>query len=132
MADARRTVAVDFDGVIHPYTDGWTGPVPADELPRQGVRAFLAGLVDQGYRVVVHTTRADNPEGGYATVLWLRKHDLARFVDDVTATKPRAIAYVDDRAVPFVGDWDEVMDTIDDLDKFGTTVGRKPERKDGP
>lgn len=104
----QRTIAVDFDGVLHPYTNGWTGYIPEDEPPMAGASAFLARLKREGYRVVVFSTRCDNPEGLAGTRAWLVTHGLDVLVDDVTCSKPPAVAYVDDRAVPYLGDWSAV------------------------
>ena len=110
-----RTIAWDFDGVLHPYTNGWTGSTPDDEPPVPGVRDVLAALQADGYRQVVFSTRANHVEGADGIAAWLDAHDLARFFDEVTHSKPPAIAYVDDRAVPFVGDWAAVRDGIERL-----------------
>ncbi len=40
-----RTIAVDYDGVLHPYTAGWVGSVPADEEPMPGAPEFLADAI---------------------------------------------------------------------------------------
>lgn len=100
-----RTIAVDFDGVLHPYTKGWTGSTPDHEPPIEGAKTFLADLVLLGYRVVVFSTRADHAEGLEGISQWLSDHEMLGLVNEITHTKPPAIAYVDDRAVPFVGDW---------------------------
>lgn len=114
MASAR--VAVDFDGTLHPYTAGWTGSVPDDEPPMPGAREFLEALVvERGYTVVVFSARADHPEGLEGIVAWLAKYELLRYVIKVTHEKPAAIAYVDDRAVSFTGDWDECLVGVDRL-----------------
>jgi hypothetical protein len=46
---------------------------------------------------------------------WLRAHGLDSLVDDVTARKPAAYVFVDDRAVCFRGDFDQ---TLRDIDRF--------------
>jgi hypothetical protein len=116
FAALAKTIAVDFDGVLHPYTKGWTGPVPEDEPPSPGAREFLEWCAAAGYRVVVFSTRAQHQEGFDGILDWLEQWNLSRLVFDVTHTKPPAVAYVDDRAVPFVGgDWTAVREGIDRL-----------------
>jgi FMN phosphatase YigB (HAD superfamily) len=108
-----RTVAVDFDGVLHPYTDGWKGSVPVDEPPVPGAKEFLQWCVQQRYEVVVFSTRADHAEGLAGILAWLLKYGLLEYVEGgVTHTKPPAIAYVDDRAVPYAGDWEAVRQGV--------------------
>lgn len=112
FANLARTVAVDFDGVLHPYSRGWVGSVPDDEPPMPGATAFLIRLKNAGYRVVVFSTRCDHDEGLAGTREWLERQGLDEFVDDVTCKKPAAVAYVDDRAVPFTGSWESVEEGI--------------------
>lgn len=112
-----RTVAIDFDGVLHPYTAGWTGSVPADEGPVWGARETLVALRENGYKLVVFSTRADHHEGLIGIQEWLNKWDLFRFIDRVTHEKPAAVAYVDDRAVSYQGDWTWVLAEVERLAK---------------
>lgn len=107
------TVAVDFDGTIHPYTKGWIGSTPEDEPPIDGAIEFLAQLRSDGYRVVIFSTRCDNPEGLKATVRWLDKWSIP--YDAVTCQKIPAVAYVDDRAVPYLGNWEDARAGVDRL-----------------
>ena len=103
---AKGTVAVDLDGVLHAY-DGWKGPdVFNDPVP--GAKEFLEELGRRDYEVVVHTTRPSAP-----TRLWLEKYGMLHLVKDVTDQKIRAVAYVDDRAVRFWGNWEEVFTFIE-------------------
>lgn len=97
-----RTVAVDFDGTLHPYTDGWTGSVPEDEPPIPGAKTFVAWLINDGFDVVIFSTRADHDDGRVGIEQWLAKwfgYGIAAQLR-VTHEKPPAVAYVDDRAVP--------------------------------
>jgi hypothetical protein len=101
----RKLVAVDFDRTLHPYTEGWKGVEPADEPPTKGAIDFLQALKMKGYEIVVHSVRAEEPGGIEAIQAWLDRYGLAEYIDGITATKPQAVAFVDDRAVPFEGDW---------------------------
>lgn len=101
-----RTIAVDFDGVISTYENGWMGPVPTDP-PVIGARAGLAALKAMGYGVVVFSCRALTHEGRDGIKRWLRDWDIE--VDEVTGIKPHASLYLDDRAMRFDGDWEAVV-----------------------
>lgn len=118
-SNLARTIAVDFDGVLHPYTDGWVGSVPADEPPIDGAHDFLRLLDEQGFRVVVFSTRADHVEGYQGIERWLSMHGLGKYVATITDKKVPAIAYVDDRGVTFRGNWTEVLNAIDRLANGG-------------
>lgn len=106
---ANRTVALDFDGCLHPYTDGWTGHTPAAEPPSAGAVDFLVMCKSRGFDVVVFSCRARDVDGLNGIRAWLIEHGLAGLVADVTYEKPLAFAYVDDRAVSFRGDWIETL-----------------------
>lgn len=114
---AGKTVALDFDGVIHSYRSGWTGPVPLDP-PEPGALEFVNALLDQGAKVVIVTTRAAELEGQLGTTDWLRYHGFPTGQLRVTNEKVPAIAYVDDRAVAYPaqsGAWGAVMSAIQQL-----------------
>lgn len=101
----RPTVAVDFDGVLNNYS-GWQGVGELFE-PLPGVAGFLEELFLR-YRVVIYTTREPDRVWG-----WLIEHELDEFIEYVTNTmKPKAIAYIDDRAVRFKGSYSEVLDAL--------------------
>jgi hypothetical protein len=46
---------------------------------------------------------------------WLKKHKMAQFVSKVTAEKPRARFYIDDKAIRFT-DWDSAFQMIEEID----------------
>lgn len=98
-------VAVDFDGVLNTYK-GWEGE---NELysPRVGAKEFLSKL-SENYRVIIYTSR--NIE---SIEKWLKKYDLDVYVSYVTNNKPPAKCYIDDRAVNFDGNYDKVLDTVE-------------------
>lgn len=119
-----KTVAVDFDGTLHPYTNGWTGSEPDDEPPIPGAEAFLQELLTDGYDIAIFSCRADHQDGRIGILNWLGKHmpDVYRHLGGwggktltVTHFKPPAIAYVDDRAVPFTGSWADARAAVDQL-----------------
>lgn len=106
----KPTVAVDIDGVVAAY-DGNYRPGIIGEPTDEG-RVLLEMLRAEGYSVTLHSTRpVDIVED------WLR--DNAIVVDNVSATKPPAVAYVDDRAIRFNGNAQEVVDQVKDLDAGG-------------
>lgn len=105
----RRTVCLDFDGVVHSYRSGWRGALVIPDPPIHGTEEAIARLRQQ-YRVVIYSARCRTEEGRQAIEAWLRKHGIE--VDEVCEHKPPALVYVDDRAIPFRGDWDQVISDI--------------------
>lgn len=99
---SNNTICVDLNGTLDLY-QGWRGP-SYWYRPRPGAGRFLAALKSRGFSVVIFTTR--EVPGVWA---WLKRYRLARYVDDVTNLKIPAFAYVDDRAIPFRGNYDAVL-----------------------
>lgn len=111
---ARKTIAIDFDGVVHKYSKGWLDGKPYD-VPIEGSFEAIKKLQARGYSVYIHTTRY--PED---VIPWFKEHG---FEDEVVAIpieeiywdsrvlgvgqrKLPAIAYIDDRGVRFTNWFD--------------------------
>lgn len=103
----KPTVCIDLDGVIADYSKGWQGDEYFGE-PITGVKEALQKLKDKGWKVIVWTARKKKDlVRGY-----LNKHKIP--FDSINENgKPSAKVYVDDRALPFNGDWsDEFVNKI--------------------
>lgn len=111
---SRRTICLDFDGVLHSYRSGWCGAEVIPDDPIHGTREAIARLRQQ-YRVVIHSSRCHSAEGRNAVAAWLTRHGIE--VDEICEHKPPAHVYVDDRAVRFRGDWDQVLTEVRDFRK---------------
>jgi len=112
--DELKNIAVDFDGVIHKNSKGYYDGTIYDE-PIDGARESLKRLSEK-YDVVVFTAKAKPDRGlingktGTQLVWeWLKGHDMDKFVTKVTAEKPRAVKYIDDKAVKFIS-WEKYWD----------------------
>ena len=73
------------------------------------------------YTVIIFTAKAKPDRGlvngktGTELVWeWLKKYDMAKFVSKVTSEKPRAVAYIDDKAVEF-RNWDNALRLVERL-----------------
>jgi hypothetical protein len=101
----KKTIAVDFDGVIHDYSHGWcAGAVYGDPLPgaAEGLRKLSIH-----YKLVLLTARHNLTE----VDAWLRKHHLSHYFADVTNRKPAAVVYLDDRALKFES-WEQTLEDL--------------------
>jgi hypothetical protein len=115
-----QTVAVDFDGVIHAYSKGWHDGTIYDE-PMPGAIEGLHKLQER-FAVFVFTSRRATAD----VAAWINRHalgaveavheasgDTREFWNNqevilVTNRKLPAVAYIDDRAVPFTT-WDYLL-----------------------
>lgn len=109
---AEGVVCVDFDGTIAPFGDLFGFPPP---LP--GAKKFLDRLRASGFSIVIFTSRLstvwhasegrDPAKGIIEQVTYLQEY-FSRYelpADSVTAEKVPAVAYVDDKAIGFRGNW---------------------------
>lgn len=107
--DETYQIGIDFDGVIHRNSKGfYDGTVYDDPMP--GVRRSLREISEK-YVIIVYSAKArkdrmpiNNKSGKELIEEWLIKHDLMKYVKEVTSEKPRAVCYIDDKGIEFT-DW---------------------------
>lgn len=109
-----KTIALDFDGVIHCNQNFISSTIVNGE-PVQGVANAIEQLTRQ-YKVVVFSCRANTPGGTEAIQDWLNVHGIE--VDSVVDHKPHATAYIDDRAICFNGDWQATLDQVEGFEPW--------------
>jgi hypothetical protein len=114
-----RTVAVDFDGVIHAYSRGWQDGSIYDP-PMCGALDGLRTLMAL-YAVFIFTTRDPCQVAAWLTAhgFVCRTEHEGEFWNEqgvllVTNRKLAAVAYLDDRAVHFE-DWDQALADLADV-----------------
>lgn len=107
---AQFVAALDFDGVIHNPDDREPGRRMGRPYP--GAKEAISRLKELGAKIVIHTCRARPTEfidgelwenGTQHVADWLTFFEIP--YDQITSIKPLADVYLDDRAVPFDGDW---------------------------
>jgi hypothetical protein len=113
LKDESNTIAIDFDGVIHSFELGFhDGTIYGTPLP--GSIDNIKRLSEK-FKLVIYTAKAksDRPliNGKTGTELvweWLEKYKINLYISEVTSEKPRALCYIDDKAIRFI-DWDQTM-----------------------
>ena len=96
-----KTIAVDFDGVLHAYSKGWNGGSIYDS-PVPGSQEAIRSLQHVGFEVIIFTTRENLSE----VSAWLVRNEFPSVA--VTNRKPLAFAYIDDRAIRFTN-WGDML-----------------------
>jgi len=111
--DEKINIGIDFDGVIHKCSKGFYDGTIYDD-PVEGVKEALKKLSEK-YVLIVYTTKAkpdrglvNGKTGSQLVWEWLEKHELSQFIHKVTSEKPRAVCYIDDRAISF-DSWDSCL-----------------------
>lgn len=100
-----RTIAIDFDGVIHLYSKGWQDGSIYDP-PVEGAIDAIKTLMDKGYKVVVFTARPN--------LVDIQEFFLDNGISglmEVTNKKPIASVYIDDRAIRFTN-WKDMLNYL--------------------
>jgi hypothetical protein len=91
----KPIIAIDFDAVLHRYT-GWNEGRLDDPIP--GALRAVSTFDQRGFRVVIHSTRAEEDIRD-----WLDEHDWPPL--EICSEKPPAVCFIDDRCIPFTGEW---------------------------
>jgi|SRR5271166_869083 len=107
----HKTIAIDFDGVLHLYNDKkWTDGKPSDG-PVPGAADFVRFVIRKGWTPVVFSTRAREAQGVTEIRTFLRKHNFPG-IRKITNLKIGAEIYIDDRGWRFSGDWEVLKEML--------------------
>ena len=100
----KKTIALDIDGVLAQHSKGafQAGQI-GDPVP--GALEFVQRLLDNDYKVVIYSAR---PVG--LIYQWLNQHKFPSL--QISEGKPVASCYVDDRAITFIGDFNNILQEI--------------------
>ena len=143
-----KTVAIDFDGVIHQYSKGWQDGSIYDP-PVAGAFDAIENLILRDYSVFIFTSRSPSQVkkwmiqntyeseyavegmGGDPSRLIYPKYGFTvekiplwvnfwnkQNVVGVTSRKLPAIAYIDDRAICFRGSWYDTLSAIENFETY--------------
>ena len=111
LPDGRFVVAIDFDGVINNY-QGWKG-IGVFEEPVPGTAQALSYMRKLNMVIIIHTTRGEaNMIADYLNHHHIPFDHINRLPgqpDHQNLGKPQADVFIDDRAIRFEGNWNEIM-----------------------
>lgn len=118
--DETYQVGIDFDGVIHRCSKGFYDGTIYDP-PIEGSKEALE-TISKNFDIIVYSAKArtDRPlingmTGVQLIWEWLDKYEMSQYVEEVTAEKPRAVFYIDDKAVRFEGKWKDAFCSLQEL-----------------
>lgn len=111
--DWKRTICIDFDGVIAEY-HGWKGANFFGN-PKKGIRDFLAQATVSNFKVVVFTLRPEDKIWKWFKVNKLPLPSL------VTNVKVPAFVYIDDRGLKFNGDFSSLFEEVKNYKAYWET-----------
>lgn len=101
--DKRKTISIDFDGVIHKYSKGFQGLDNAYDPPMEGAIESIEKLYDEGYTLKILSSRPKE-----VIYPWLEKYGLSKYIKEVSNHKFPATVYIDDRGMLFEN-WNQCL-----------------------
>lgn len=114
--EEKNQIAIDFDGVIHKNSKGFYDGTIYDE-PVEGSLNAIKTLAKE-YKIVIFTCKAkedrvlvNNKTGKELISDWLDLHGFSKYISEITAEKPRAKFYIDDKCYRFI-DWKDMMSKL--------------------
>lgn len=110
------TLAIDFDGVIHQNSKGFYDGTIYDK-PVLGTKEALKFL-SKKHTLVIYTCKAisdrplvDGKTGIELVWEWLKKYNMDKYISEITATKPIALFYIDDKGIKF-NTWEQTLNDM--------------------
>ena len=106
----KRTICIDFDGVLHDYSNGFQGDdIFGEMIPGADIGTKV--LKDKRNTIIIYTTRKATD----ALKKWLNDHNISYDYINENPDQPEgtegckliADIYIDDRGIRFYGQWDE-------------------------
>ena len=104
--DKRKTISIDFDGVIHKYSKGFQGLDNAYDPPMEGAIESIKKLYNEGYTLKILSSRPKE-----VIYPWLEKYGLSKYIKEVSNHKFPATVYIDDRGMLFEN-WNQCLDEL--------------------
>lgn len=110
--EAEGVFLIDFDQTIHP----WGTQMFHYEAPYEGASEFTKKLRGRGYTIGIFTSRLSpfwlsavgHTAQDHITYITEYANQYGIEFDFITAEKVPALAYIDDKAITFRGDWNDI------------------------
>ncbi len=121
-------IAIDFDGVLHGYSKGWSDGSIYD-APVPGAAEAMKKLKEEGHTLYIFSTRTnpifkkkkeDSVDQKVMMEEWMKQHGIP-FDKVWTFGKPMADLFIDDRAIGFRGDWQATLQDVSEFKVWNRT-----------
>lgn len=127
----KKTIAIDFDGVLADYKKGYQGKDVFGDVV-EGASSATKVLKENGWRIIIYTTRPATD----ALKNWLNVNEITYDYINENPDQPKesegckliADIYVDDRGIQFNGNWKCTIQEIPEFNPWCNTL--KDELKD--
>lgn len=105
MNYTQKNIAIDFDGTIH----NKASLIPPHRMgqPFPGTYESLCHFREIALRIVIFCVWADSEKNIETISKWMDYFNLP--FDEITNVKPDAVAYIDNRAIRFENNWEEII-----------------------
>lgn len=115
MSKSKPILCLDFDGVCHSYASGWKGIDVIPDPPVEGLFEFLE-KASKEFTINIYSTRSHQASGIEAMKAWFYewfarkygKESIPSFELVFPKRKPPAFVSLDDRVLPFNGEWPNI------------------------
>lgn len=111
-----KNIAIDFDGVIHDFSNGWhDGTCYGKPLP--GSLQAIRDL-SKDFNIIIFTAKVkpsrplvNGKTGTELVTEWLDQYGILEHVTEITCEKPRAQIYIDDKGYHFQN-WEDTLTAL--------------------
>jgi hypothetical protein len=101
----KKTLTIDFDGVVHGYTKGWQDGEIYDDLV-EGTAEALKILSEQ-YDLILQSARITE-QGTKGIEKYLKEKGIDKYFVEVTNEKKPSERYIDDKGLKFTS-WETAL-----------------------
>ena len=111
MTGKKKAICIDFDGVIHSYSSGWTGYDYIKDPPVIGAFEALEKYLEH-FTVYIFSSRSLTGDRGIEGMKkwFIRKEFNPMLLEKLkfATKKPQATLYIDDRGFHFMGKFPDI------------------------